>query len=226
MNAIVYYSNTNQSKQVAEYFSDKLGYPLIDITKVEEYTFDNLLLAFPVYCQATPDCVKEFLSKVSVNSLTLLATYGRMCYGNALWDIQRKYKHNVVAGAYIPTKHSYLVEKGFENFKELDVIIEKIKNPSTVELPKEYKNPFADFFKKTRSRLGVKIIKGIDCDECGACDKLCINNAIKNGKTNSNCIRCLKCVTSCPKNALSIRVRLPLRLYLKKKKTDNLMIYI
>lgn len=226
MNAIVYYSNTRQSKHIAEYLSTKLDYPLLDITKIENYTFDNLVLVFPVYCQSIPDYVKAFLSRLCVDSLALLATYGRMCYGNVLWEIQKKYNHNIIAGAYIPTKHSYLEEKNFENLEGLDAIIEKIKKPSAVEFPKEYKNPFADFFKKSRSMLGVKIIKGTDCDECGACDKLCINNAIKNGITNSKCIRCLKCVTECPKKALSIKNRLPLRLYLSKKKLEKLVIYV
>ena len=31
MNAVVYYSKTNESKKIAEYFSKKLNYNIIDI---------------------------------------------------------------------------------------------------------------------------------------------------------------------------------------------------
>ncbi|MDE6293488.1 MAG: 4Fe-4S binding protein [Clostridiales bacterium] len=45
------------------------------------------------------------------------------------------------------------------------------------------------------------------------------------GKTNRKCIRCLKCVSECPNNALHFSTRLPMRMYLRKKKCDKLIIY-
>lgn len=226
MNAIVYYSNTEQSKRIAQYLADKSGYSLCDIYDLNEYSFDNLALVFPVYSQSLPYAVKTFLSKIRAQNLTLVATYGRMCHGNALHEAQKKYKHNIVAAAYIPTKHSYLQESEFDDFKSLDRIVEKMLAPSPIAIPRSYKNIFSNLFKDQRSRIGVKIYKTQDCDGCNICSQICKNNAIINGETNKNCIRCLKCVNACPKGALKYKLRYPMRVYLKKKKKDNLVIYI
>lgn len=226
MNAIAYYSNTNQSKHIAEYFNEKLNYELIDITKNYSLSFENLVVVFPVHCQNMPEPVSDFLDKITVKNLTLIASYGRMCYGNVLYEAQKSYSHNIVAGAYIPTKHTYLTEGSFNEFERLDVIVEKIKNPISIQFPKEYKNPFANLLKGLRSRMVVKIIKSSDCNNCGICGKICINHAVKNGRTNRKCIRCLKCIVSCPNKALSFKISLPLKLYLSKKKTNELKIYL
>lgn len=226
MNATVYYSNTNQSKRIAEYFADKLDYSILDIFEVSEFKFDNLVLVFPIHCQSLPDRINNFLSQTQIRNLTLIATYGRMCHGNALCEAQKKFKHNIVAAAYIPTKHSYLQETEFDDFKNLDCIVEKVLSPSPVIIPKSYKNVFSNFLKNQRSRIGVKIYKTENCDKCNICSRICDNNAISNGETNGNCIRCLKCVNACPKNALKFKLRSPMRIYLKKKKRNELEIYI
>ena len=53
-----------------------------------------------------------------------------------------------------------------------------------------------------RRRLGVKIIKNQHCNHCGLCEKHCPTGAIRNGRISANCIRCLRCVASCPQKAL------------------------
>ncbi|MDE7158765.1 MAG: EFR1 family ferrodoxin, partial [Clostridiales bacterium] len=216
MNAVVYYSNTGQSKRVAEYFADKTSLELFDIIGLSECVFDKLILVFPVHCQNVPDCVKHFLKRLQVNNLAVIATYGRMCYGNVLNYIQRRYDHNIIAAAYVPTKHSYLDESGFDGFDKLALIIDKLNNSTDkpnnsarVKIPRTYKNPLSDFCKGWRSRAGVKLYKDERCDNCGACDSVCDNGAIKNGKPNRRCIRCLKCVTACPNKALHFATRLP-----------------
>ena len=144
MNAVVFYSNTGQSRSVAEYFANKLCYSLIDIESGYENFYKNLVLVFPVHCQNIPDIVKAFLKKVNLENLTIIATYGKMCCGNVLYEIQKKYQQNIVAGAYIPTKHSYIMDDDiFQDYEALNTIVEKIKNPSYIQLPKLYKNPIA-----------------------------------------------------------------------------------
>lgn len=224
--AVVYYSNTGQSKRVAEYFADKTSFELCDIIGLSECVFDTVILVFPVHCQNVPDCIKHFLKRLQVKNLAVIATYGRMCYGNVLNYIQRRYDHNIVAAAYVPTKHSYLDESGFDVFDKLTPIIDKLNNSTRVKIPKTYKNPLSDFCKGWRSRVGVKLYKDGRCDNCGACNSVCVNNAIKNGKPNRRCIRCLKCVERCPKGALHFTLRLPMRVYLRKKKVDDLIIYV
>lgn len=227
MNAVVYYSNTSQSKSVAEYLAKELNYPLLDIEKVVLSKYINLVLVFPVHCQNIPMRVKTFLKTVEVDNLTAIATYGKMCYGNVLNEIQDRYHKNIVAGAYIPTKHAYIDDdKAFENFGELKPIVDKVLAPFSVNIPASYKNIFADILTNLRSRLGVRINRNNSCNECGQCTENCSLCAIENGKINNKCIRCLKCVALCPQKALSVKMSQPLRIYLRKKKKEKLIIYV
>ena len=227
MNAVVFYSNTGQSKKIADYFADKLSFPLVDIeTNYPDY-YQNLVLVFPIHCQNIPDIVKTFLKKITVENLTMIATYGKMCCGNVLYEIQRSYQKNIVAGAYVPTKHAYIDNDGaFYDFAKLKPLVEKIKNPSYIRLPKIYKNLLANIFPKLRSRIGMKICKKASCNGCNLCTEQCSFGAIKTGTTNNKCIRCLKCVESCPRQALKIKLGLPLKLYLRKKKSNKVIIYV
>lgn len=227
MNAVVFYSNTGQSRSVATYFANQLGYPLSDIETDSVNHYQNLVLVFPVHCQNIPDPVKAFLKEATVDNLTVIATYGKMCCGNVLYEIQRDHHKNIVAGAYVPTKHAYIDNDGaFRDFDKLIPIVEKVKKPSSIQLPKLYKNPLADIFPKQRSRVGLKIYKNASCNSCNACAKHCFFKAIQSGTTNSKCIRCLRCVDICPRQALKVKMRWPLKLYLRKKKMNKIMIYV
>ena len=227
MNTVVFYSNTGQSKAIAAYLANQLGYPLEDIETGGAEHYQNLVLVFPVHCQNIPDIVKNFLKNISVDNLTVVATYGKMCCGNVLYEIQRTYQKNVVAGAYIPTKHSYIRNDDvFCDFDQLKPLVEKIKEPSYIQLPRLYKNPLADIFPNMRSRLGLTIQKSANCTGCNLCTERCSFGAIKSGKTNGKCIRCLRCVESCPHQVLKFKLGLLLKLYLRKKKSNNVIIYI
>jgi len=227
MNAVAYYSPTGQSKAIAEFFSERLGYPLVDIESSPVKNYHSLVLVFPVHCQNLPNAVKGFLRAVTVTNLTAVATYGKMCCGNVLYEIQTKYRKNLVAGAFVPTKHSYVAgDQPFCDFGKLIPVAEKAQNPSPLLLPRLYKNPFASLFPALRSRLGVRIVKTADCSSCNACSKACSLGAISLGKTNGSCIRCLKCVRSCPRQALKIKLSLPMRLYLNKKKSNEVIVYV
>ena len=167
MNAVVYYSNTGQSQSIAEFLANQLGFPNMDIEAVASEKFDNLVLVFPVHCQNLPDLIKAFIQGISVNNLTIVATYGKMCPGNVLYEIQKKYQKNIVAAAYVPTKHSYIEgDDAFNDFDKLQSLVAKIQNPSYIQLPKRYKNPLANVFPKLRSRLGLKIQKSSECNNC------------------------------------------------------------
>lgn len=227
MNAVAFYSSTGQSRRVAEFFSEQLGYPLIDVESTKVFQFEDLVLVFPVYCQNIPKRVCAFLNRAEVVNLTVVATYGKMCHGNVLYEIQNKYKKNIVAAAYVPTKHTYLQnDEEFRDFEKLAPVVKKVAVPETIELPKTYKNIFADLFPDMRGRAGVKILKSPSCIGCGICTEKCSFGAIDSGKTNKNCIRCLKCVSVCPRNALKVKIRMPLRIYLGKKKSDKVIIYV
>lgn len=227
MNAVIYYSNTEQSKKIAAYFAEKLGFPLLDMTQIETFDCEHAVVVFPVYCQNIPTAVKLFFEKLNAQWLTLLATYGKMSYGNVLYEVGRRYaKNNIVAAGYIPTKHSYLDEKEFDRFEELQTIFDKIKRPSPVRIPRSFKNPLADLAPAWRSRAGVKLERSSACIACGKCEAVCPQGAMRNGRIGRKCIRCLKCVTNCPTGALRFCNRWPMRVYLSKKKVDKLVLYV
>lgn len=226
MNCILYYSATGQSERIAKYIAEKTGFEAADILTLKNKEFENAVIVFPVHCQNIPAPVKKLLEKISVKNLTVIATFGRISHGNVLYEIQKKYSRNIVAAAYIPTRHSYLSDREFNRFEELNALSDKILSPSPVVIPKSFKNPLSNILKAWRSRLGVKIYRDKNCDNCGICEGVCPFGAIKNGKPNRKCIRCLACVAHCPKNALHSANRLPMRLYLKKKKTDKIEIFI
>ncbi len=226
MNAVLYYSATGQSERIAQYIAEKADFETADILSLKCKDFDNAVVVFPVHCQSIPEPVKQCLNNIVVANLTLIAVYGRMCHGNVLREIQKKYSHNIVAAAYIPAKHAYLPDKEFDRFGELQPLLDKITNPAPIVIPKSYRNPLSNVFKKTRSRIGVKLYRDANCNGCGICDDVCPYSAINKGKPNRKCIRCLSCVARCPQNALHGKNRFLMRLYLKKKKKDDLEIFI
>ncbi len=229
MRAVVFFSASGESRRVAEYLSERLALPLMEIEKAGGPYFEELVLVFPVYCQNLPVPVSRFLGSVGAKRLAVIATYGKMGFGNVLFEIQSRYPTDVIAAAYIPTKHTYIQnDTPFEDFGALEPIIEKLSSPSpsTVSLPCLGKDPFADLFPSLRSRLGLAIRKTEACDSCGICASVCPMGTMRSGRTGSNCIRCLRCVNSCPKGALKPKARLPLRLYLSKTRERRTVIYV
>lgn len=226
LNAVIYYSETGQCKKIAEYLAAKSGFSLLDIYGINEFDFEKAILVFPVHCQNIPTAVRSFLKKLTVKYLAAVAAYGRMSYGKVLYELQNNYPFNIVAAAYVPAKHAYLSEDGFEECEKLDPIIEKLNSPAAVKIPNSYKNLLANIAPKKRSRAGVKLYADAACNKCGACTAVCRHGGIVNGKPKKNCIRCLRCVGYCPSNALHFSMRLPMRQYLKKRKKQGLIIYV
>lgn len=228
MNAVIYCSYSGQSKRIAEYIAEQTHFTSIDICELSSFEYETVYLVFPVHCQSLPQAVKQLLARLSVEHLIPVATYGRMWHGNVLFEIQRHYKHNIVAAAYVPTKHAYLPNDGeFDRFDELKPVFAALDDPKRVNLPKEHKNPLSGVFPRLRGRIGIKLYK-VDglCDGCGLCRAVCTVGAMNDLKPNRRCIRCLKCVHACPNNALRFKPRSPMRLYLKKNKHDELKIYL
>ena len=97
----------------------------------------------------------------------LIATYGGISYGNVLYEAQKIVQGEVIAGAYIPIGHTFL-NGDYEFDKEyLLPITERIKTPQKVHIPKTRKNPLANNFPALRSRIGVKLTREKQCNNCG-----------------------------------------------------------
>lgn len=225
MNAVIYYSNTNESFHIATYLMNQFHYEGYNIVNLENFTFHNLVIVFPVYSQNIPYEVKKQLKKIRANKIILIATYGKMSYGRVLYESQKILCGKVVGAAYIPTKHAYVSEdKPFNEYHLLDKFIACFNNDKEVIIPRTKKNIFANFLINLRAKLGVKIVKNNDCDMCNVCHQFC--EAIVAGKTNGKCIRCMRCVENCPKKSLSFKQNIFMRKYLKKVRCNQFVFYI
>lgn len=219
------FSGAGHSLSVAKYIAEKLGTDVFNINKCghADKKCRVAVVVFPVYCQNIPKIVKEFLKKLDSEYIAFAITYGGISYGDVLSEASAITSATVLAGALIPTGHTFL--NGGNDFDEeqLSLFIEGLKSTDGITVPKYRKNIFADFFPEWRSRISVKISKSDKCVKCNLCGDNCPANAIKEGNTNSNCIRCMKCVTDCPNNALSFDTGSILNLYLNKKRRKRHM---
>ena len=226
MKSVYYFSGSGNSRTVAEYFAQRLNTSLLEIKRGTEADCETAVVVFPVFCQNIPTVVKDFLTSLNAKYAVLIALYGRISTGNVLWEAQKMTQAKVIAAAYVPSGHSILGEGLDFDLRHLESIIERIRMPKEATVLRRAKNPFADFFPAWRSRVGVRIVRTDACKACGLCEGECPMGAIKKGEPDSSCIRCLKCVSMCPYSALYIRKSKILSAYLKRKKKDDLIVYL
>ena len=226
MNGIIYYSNTNESYNISKYIASKTGYDLLDINKLNNFNYDNLFLIFPVHYQSIPKEIRNIIKKITAKKAVVVATYGKISYGRVLYDLQKILNAKIVAGAYVPVKHTYIVDDHrFNSFGELDPIIDRINDDTEIMFTKTKRNIFSGFMPIIRHQLSIKITKTDKCINCGKCNTLC--NYIDNGKIISNkCNRCLKCVNECDYNGLDFKTSRFMNRYLKKKKKNEDILYL
>lgn len=235
MNSVFYFSGSGNSKKVADYMAKNLNCNGVDLTSFNSrnsYVKEDLevaIITMPIYGQSLADPIKEMLQMINASYYVLLFTYGKMGVGNVLQDALEYLENPVIAAAIIPGNHSYKDIGDFTEFEKLDVIINKIKNKdfTKIDLPRHPKSVFAAVFPKARMQMNVKIkVDKNLCDECGVCNEVCPVKGIDLGITNDNCIRCLKCVHSCPTKALYTKNNPLLDVYLSKIRDTQLYLYL
>lgn len=228
MTAVYYFSGSGHSLAVADFFAKQLNCKLVEMGSyaITEPHEDVAVVVFPVYCQNIPQPVKVFLKGLTSRYVILIATYGRISYGNVIFEASKTVRGGVIAGAYVPIGHTFL--NGDFSFDESTLlpILERAQDPRKAYIPKTRKNPLADILPAWRSRVGVKIIKTDKCLKCRQCEKSCPMGAIKNGVIGKKCIRCLRCVTACPHKALQFKNRWILDNYLKRYSKDEPKLYL
>lgn len=220
------FSGSGHSLAVAKALAGMLDCDVRLIGAAGEAAEDPVAVVFPVYCQNIPQPVKRFLKKLEAKQVALIATYGKISYGNVLYEARKHLRGKVIAGAYIPMGHTFLDGDYKFDTTQLLPIAHRIKTPRQVTIPKTRKNPLANIVPGLRSRVGVKILKGDNCDNCGLCEKNCPVGAIRNGRLHSQCIRCLRCVTNCPQNALQYKNCRILDAYLKSYRKEEYIQYL
>lgn len=223
------FSGSGHSRAAADFFAGKLGTDVQCIgadAVPRQARCRTAVVVFPVYCQNIPAPVKRFLKDMDAEYAVLIATYGRISYGNVLYEAKALVSAAVIAGAYVPTGHTFLRGDSAFDSEALLPILERIGHPKPVCIPRLSKDWFADLLPAWRSRVGVKLIRTEDCTSCNVCGKSCPMGAIRRGRTNARCIRCLHCVFVCPRKALSFETRAVLRKYLMKHYKDEGKVYL
>ena len=229
---VFYYSDHGECRRIAEYMAGRCGFDCLDLTALPRgFSCKDLQVAvtvYPIYCQSLPRAVKDFLSSLRAERHVLIAAYGRMSFGNALWEANRLVEGRVIAAAYLPVAHLYRKDDApFGDFAVLEPLERKIfdRCADVISIPKYRKHLFAALFPAWRSRIGVSLKRGAECHLCDLCSNICPNHAIECGKINHRCERCLRCVSICPRGALHVHVTFPLRMYLKKAKRTSVLIF-
>lgn len=234
------FSGSGRSRAAAEYFAEEMNVGVSDIGKLTQgqKVCETAVVVFPVYCQNIPDPIRRFLKELRAKYVVLVATYGRISYGNVLWEAKKLVCGEVIAGAYVPMGHSMLREEREPETAPFSVILDRIRSPRAAVIPRGRKNIFADFFPALRSRLGVKMTRSSRCSECGICERECPMGAMKISvrktgrnksariKTGGNCIRCLRCAYNCPMSVIDFKLSPVLAGYLSGAREDRLKIYL
>lgn len=230
MNAVVYYSCTGNGKKVATELTERIGFEIFELTDktqndILRLSFSTAVIVFPVHCQSYPRFMKNFFEGLNADRVALVATYGRINAGNALFEAARLLKPVTVAALYLPDRHSYLRES-YEPPEIPESFIAKLFTDIPAKIERRGKTPFAGCLPSLRSRIIIKIKRSDKCAECNVCGDNCTVKAIECGKTNARCVRCLKCVYNCPHGALAVKKSRALNNYLKRAKHDNIILYI
>lgn len=227
MTAVYCFSGAGHSRDLADWVSARIHAPVYRIgADAVPTTTDCAVLVFPVYCQNIPQPVKRFLQTVTSKYVVALATYGGISPGNVLQEASASVRGAVIAAAAVPTGHSFLSQPARADYAALIPLCDRIAHPKKAEIPKLFKNPFAGFFPSWRSRISVRIRPTSACGNCNLCERNCPQQAFHNGKPNHTCIRCLRCVSLCPKHALRVSVRPITKRYLLKKRAARWYIFL
>ena len=137
MVTVFYFSGSGHSLAVAKELSEMLACKLNPIErKMETTAEETVVVVFPVYCQNIPKPVVDFLKLMQSKYTVLIATYGKISYGRVLYEAQKLVQGDVIAGAYIPTGHTFLDGTCEFDKTQLLQIVERIKAPKKVCIPK------------------------------------------------------------------------------------------
>lgn len=204
MTAVYCFSGAGHSLTAARFFARRLG------TKVRSVhdgclTPETAVVIFPVYCQNIPAPVRHFLKTLRADRAVLIAVHGGISGGRVLYEAAKLVSGTVIAAASVPAGHTFLGEDASFDEAPLMPIFDRIAHPAPARIPRTKKIWYASLFPGWRSRMSVRLIRSDACNGCGRCEESCPVAAMHRGKANRKCIRCMHCVTVCPRGALSFR---------------------
>jgi len=191
--------------------------------------YEAMVFGFPVHYWRAPRLIREWLTTINGKGTrcAVFFTYGGVHVGLAHYDIKEildKQKFNLVASAEFLGKHTYnlggwnlmkthpntedfemakeFTLKVYERFLEKNLISVEFDKPRTSsekidKIEQAFKRAIPSPYRETE-----------DCSMCGTCEDLCPVNAMdkERGKPNRRlCIRCFRCVVSCPDEILKMK---------------------
>jgi Pyruvate/2-oxoacid:ferredoxin oxidoreductase delta subunit len=223
---IFYFTSTGNSLAVAK----QIGGNLISIPQIidmpeRHYKDDVIGVIFPVYSNAPPRMVRQFLDKVSfeANYLFAIGTYGNLP-GACMYNLQKSAEKRGYRFDYL---NGLLMVDNFLPVFEMDAEIAKLPKKKTDEmtakivddichrkhlqakagLPLRALAAVLDATTKTDKNAQSYIVND-KCNKCGTCAKVCpAKNIAVTDKVHfsDHCEACLACAHLCPKNAIHLK---------------------
>jgi ferredoxin len=223
---IFYFTSTGNSLAVAK----RIGGNLISIPQIIDnremhYKDDAIGVVFPVYSNAPPRMVRQFLDKVSFEAdyLFAIGTYGNLP-GACMYNLQKNAEKRGFRFDYL---NGLLMVDNFLPVFEIDAQIVKLPKKKTEAMTAKI---VADI--QNRKQLQAKaglvsralafVLKSLgstdknaqsymvngQCVKCGVCAKVCpAKNIAVTDKVrfSDHCEACLACVHLCPQNAIHLK---------------------
>ncbi|MFX1260336.1 MAG: EFR1 family ferrodoxin, partial [Promethearchaeota archaeon] len=229
-NRIFYFSGTGNSLKVSIELAQRLKNTLIrSIPKVIngeiKYPIETAGIVFPVYFNALPPIVADFikvLDLTQINYLYAVATYHRVLGAtfdiiNDILEEKGKYLNASFAllmpGNYIPLYEPSSREAQKERLKNAKQKVSEISK--TIENRKDIKNSSTNIkgmriLQKGNYRKIPKMDRKFwvkeNCNNCGICEQICPVQNIKiiNNKPrwHQKCQQCTACLNWCPQEAI------------------------
>lgn len=223
---IFYFTSTGNCLAVAKH----IGGNLISIPQVidepdTKYKDDVIGIIFPVYSNATPRMVRQFLDKVSFEAdyLFAIGTYGNLP-GACMYNLQKRAEQNGYRFDYL---NSLLMVDNFLPVFEMGAEVAKLPKKKTGEKTAKIVDDIQNRRKmQAKAGLAMRALAAIldattktdknaqsyivndQCNKCGTCAKVCpAKNISVTDKVHfsDHCEACLACVHLCPQNALHLK---------------------
>ena len=214
----VIFSPTANTKKYVNSALDAVKLPteLIDLTTTFEplkriFSEDELLiLGAPVYSGRIPNVARHRFSELRGNNTKciLVASYGNRHYDDALIEMKDLMTENgfeVVGACAVIGKHTYgniQVDRPDENdFTEMKNFIHNVINKGDNT---EFDIPGSHPYKEGGSGGKFKPLTADNCIKCGKCVKSCPVGAIADDCRTidkDKCLSCFRCINICPVHA-------------------------
>jgi Pyruvate/2-oxoacid:ferredoxin oxidoreductase delta subunit len=223
---VFYFTSTGNSLAAAK----RIGGNLISIPQAIDgqgahYKDNAIGVVFPVYGNAPPRMVRQFLDKADFEAdyLFAIGTYGNLP-GACMYNVQKQAKKKGYRFDYL---NSLLMVDNFLPVFEIDAQIAKLPKKNTEELTVKIVDDIKNRRKKqAKAGPAMRALAAIldaatktdknaqsyivndQCTKCGICAKVCPSrNITVSDKVHfsDRCEGCLACVHLCPQNAVHLK---------------------